>query len=416
MARILSTERSEFINKEMQMYASNKVGQYSKFLNKNPIFVTYYSVNEAGTTTDVGTGAIDSEIGPNSPIKYNRIDEFPIYGLPELKPDVLYDETGYDIELNASDIIVLPNTVIPRSSDYVFVTIPNNDTSFLFRVNGFEHNTVQSKDFYIISLELKRVSVNANTEIEKQVVEGYMCIFENIGTQDKCLVTTDNVEKLETLYAFIDEITGAYKSMFFYNPVGNLAYRDNSDILFYDMYLSKFLTDTQVLYKPNSHDTLISSYDDVVPFNFDLMFNKTLWYTIVTKSTSFLENYIYCYASEFSKKVSPFKLNNEPCYSYKVFVSDTVVDPSSSAITYDFFEEYFPFQLISDIKAKTLTVGSSYVDTLIFNFVTSTVTTIDYDKLRVEIFNPSRKNLLYIPIIIYIIKDMIHSYFSKHEL
>ena len=44
MARIQSVEKSKFINQNIDIYSQNKIGQYSKFLDKNPIFVTYYHI------------------------------------------------------------------------------------------------------------------------------------------------------------------------------------------------------------------------------------------------------------------------------------------------------------------------------------------------------------------------------------
>ena len=58
MARILNVEHAEFTNSVIQTYQKNKVGQYSKYLEKNPIFVTYYHVSQVHSRTDVGTGGV----------------------------------------------------------------------------------------------------------------------------------------------------------------------------------------------------------------------------------------------------------------------------------------------------------------------------------------------------------------------
>jgi len=73
MAHLMNVEKSKYINTQISIYAENKVGQYSKFLNKNPIFVTYYSVNIVMSRTDVGTGGIQQEIGEDSPLRFNKI-------------------------------------------------------------------------------------------------------------------------------------------------------------------------------------------------------------------------------------------------------------------------------------------------------------------------------------------------------
>ena len=145
MAQILSVEKPQYINQVIDIYAKNKVGQYSKFLDKAPIYVTYYHINEAMSRADVGTGNIESELGIRSPIRFNKIKNFPIYNLPELKPDIEYDENGYDIELDCNDLVILPNTIKPRPGDYFIVSLPGMK-EYLFRVTNFRYNTIQSNE------------------------------------------------------------------------------------------------------------------------------------------------------------------------------------------------------------------------------------------------------------------------------
>ena len=76
MAQILNVEKPKYINQIIDTYAKNKVGQYSKFLDKAPIYVTYYHINEALSKADVGTGNIASELGAISPIRFNKIKNY----------------------------------------------------------------------------------------------------------------------------------------------------------------------------------------------------------------------------------------------------------------------------------------------------------------------------------------------------
>ena len=47
MAQILNVEKPQYINQVIDIYAKNKIGQYSKYLEKAPTYVTYYHINEA---------------------------------------------------------------------------------------------------------------------------------------------------------------------------------------------------------------------------------------------------------------------------------------------------------------------------------------------------------------------------------
>ena len=90
MAKIIQNERSPFIEKAAEIQAQNRVGQFSKFLESNPLFVTYYSINRQLSMTD--------------PIRFNEIKEFPIYGINDLIPDIENDEQkGLDLTLDVLD-------------------------------------------------------------------------------------------------------------------------------------------------------------------------------------------------------------------------------------------------------------------------------------------------------------------------
>ena len=148
MGSLIKVEQSSYTNEIIDTYASNKVGQYSKYLNLTPTYVTYLAVNKIHSRADTGTGSVYSEIGYNSPLRFNMIKGLPVYNLPVLTPDVLYDESGMDLQLELSDIVLLPNTVKPSVPDYMVIHLPEGNQA-LFRVNEFRYGTIQSNDFVI---------------------------------------------------------------------------------------------------------------------------------------------------------------------------------------------------------------------------------------------------------------------------
>ena len=194
MAHIFNAEKSQFIQSAIDIYGKNKVGQYSKYLDSQPTFVTYYSVNQAMSRTDIGLGQAYDELGPSSPLRYNKITELPLYKIPTLQPQGNYEDGTYDVDIDLSDVTVLPNTVIPKPYDFFCIALPNSK-KLLFRVNAFRHTTIQSNDFYMLSADLRHSGDNCCDEIEKLVVESYHCVFENIGTQDNCFIKLDDEDE-----------------------------------------------------------------------------------------------------------------------------------------------------------------------------------------------------------------------------
>ena len=54
MAQILNVEKPQYISQMIDIYTKNKIGQYSKFLDKAPLYVTYYHINNAFFAIGIG--------------------------------------------------------------------------------------------------------------------------------------------------------------------------------------------------------------------------------------------------------------------------------------------------------------------------------------------------------------------------
>lgn len=414
MAQLISVEKSKYINQNIDIYSKNKIGQYSKFLNKNPVFVTYYHINKQMSRTDVGTGGIESELGVNSPIRFNKINNFPIYNLPALNPDITFDETGYDIELDLTDITVLPNTIKPNPGDYIVFSFPGIK-DILFRVNNIRYNTIQSNDFYQIDLDIKDIGIDIDeSRISSQIVETYQTIFENIGTQDKCFIQIEDIDKINALVKVLEELKDFYINAFYNKEcnsfvLSNNVYNGNTDNLLYDPYLEFFINNSNIYYENDKESAMVLTQNDILPPNFNYLFSRTLWNAILNHSLDYLSPYIYYYQSLISKRFSPFIIYGYPCNSIKLYLSQTVIDlVTQNPLGVD---PYISKQLIDDIMVGVLT-STDYMDEIIFNYLKNIPMEIDKSKLLNYTYDQSIKVFQYLPIIMYIIMKRYDEYFN----
>lgn len=343
MIKIIDVNKSEFINKTIDIYSSIKFSQYSKYINENPIYVTYLSVNEAMSTTDIGTKNIDNVLGKESPIRYNKINNLPIYNLQGMKPEFEINENyGADINMELNGLVLLPGTVKPNSYDMLIVTYPNAKQA-LFRVGQFEYNSLQSNDFYTFGASLFGYYTNAieETGLAFQIVEEYETIFENIGTQNACFIRSDKVEEINSLVRTIETLKSDYINKF-YNPLLNSFVLFNADMeekkivekehtvqiegtpihtykdieishyilneYLYDIYLENFITNTHIFETGDANQSLCLYPNDVIPANFKYTYQKTLYYAIEQCSMAMCNNYTYFYLKDISGISSPFNI------------------------------------------------------------------------------------------------------------
>lgn len=431
MAQITNIEGSKFFEQNQKIYAQNRIGQFSKFLSKNPIYVTYFVVNEARSTTEVGTGTIHEEIGPKSPLRFNKVINVPVYNIPELKPDVTVDD-GYDVEMDINDITFIPGTIRPKPSDYMLVQL-YGVKPLLFRCTSYRHNTIQSNDFYMADFSLRDIDQEYIQQIESQVVETYNCHFENIGTNAKVLLTTDEEEKLSDLDGIFTTLRDFYVNAFYHRETDSFvqyASADNPFTWFYDVYLAKFLNESELFETPNSSDTLVLSYNDLVPLNFDYQFTRTLWYAVLKGDADYLNPYNYYYRKPIQKRASPFLMYSIPCDGVALQIMDRYIYPQDKipyAHTPDnecgrgpgrpcfgdnrsdgvYLQEYFPSMLTTSIKKGEKDPElTDYLDNLIYTYLVGGADKVDIDKTKLlnYAFNQDLRTYMYMPLILYIIK------------
>ena len=327
MARIQHVEKAQYIESNIGIYAYNKVGQYSKYLDKTPIFVTYYHICKPLSRTDVGTGGIESELGPRSPIRFNKILDFPLYNIPELKPDLVFDETGYDVELDLSDITILPGTIRPSPGDYFILLFPGIK-EYLFRVNEFRYNTIQSNDFYTVSCDIKDIGHDLEKKrMQGQIVDEYQTVFDNIGTEDRCFVKTTDIDYLNSITDLYYKLREYYKNAFYDRDLNTftfpMGYDCSASTLWVDdPYLEKFINDSHIFYDEGSTEALVLTLNAFKPNNFELNYSRTLYDALIKNSLEMLSRYPYAYFLINRDRFTTFALENRKAMVPQLYMTN----------------------------------------------------------------------------------------------
>ena len=78
----------------------------------------FYNINTTKTTLDESTRGNYSELGPNSPIRYNRIKDAILYGITRMDIDLDITDFGLEGTDISGEAYVLPNTFIPYPGDF----------------------------------------------------------------------------------------------------------------------------------------------------------------------------------------------------------------------------------------------------------------------------------------------------------
>lgn len=253
---------AEFINSNVELLSQRQGSMYSVFLESRPTMCTYYHVNKIRSRTDKGLKLPERLNGVMSPIRYNKLLNFPLYGIEQIQLQLEENEEGLNSDYNG-EAIILPNTIHPSVDDYFLINYL--EKKYMFRVVKYEYDTIRSNNYYKIQYTLHALDDAFYHDIERQVVKIFYTQFDNIGTDDKVFLSDDEAKTVNDLKALYDGLATAYlrdyfepsrepyNTLLFYKP--STYYWSDYDAIF-DQNLVHFCNVNLIFYDHNSTDAI----------------------------------------------------------------------------------------------------------------------------------------------------------------
>lgn len=403
---ILKTS-NDIVTNSMQLLDNVLSSNFTAFLQGQgtPVLVTYYNLNDNVSTTDTGTYTVDDVLGEDSPLRYNKIENFPVYGLKEIileieqgEGDVL--DTNFDTEL-----IILPNSIKPTEFDF-FVYTFKNGRNITFRVNNLQLGTIRNNDYYKISVHLKDIdSQDTMNDLNSQTVQTFKTNLDTIGTNDKCLIENTTFDKMDRIKKIINHITGQYVDMFYSKRFNSVILQGGleGEFILYDPFLTQFLINTSVLDNDRDYIVLVN-FDGRNDIRRD--YNSTLFRSIETKNISNLADLRMSPIGFRNVDTNPFSYNGiGNVFTIEIYNND-VEYAGNDYMNYDFIRK------IKNIDPEE-PVEISDIENIIFKYLTSDndiaiINDDDLNTLSNYIFDYSDYSFRIVPIVLFICNWYLH--------
>lgn len=252
-------DEKTLIDNNIFKYEEKLNTQYTRFLDKTPVYVTYFNLITAESTLDLGFSNVESKIGNDSPLRYSEIKNFPVYGIDGIQFTLSEEEAGLDCDYEG-ELIILPGTIIPHQDDYFIIEHKGKD--LLFNIISVEYDTIKSNNFFKVGFSIKYVDKEDTEDLFKQVTDKFTCVVDNIGTEDKCIIRDDEWELIQRLQMIYGELSTKY-IMYFYNKKYNaFIYVDEYGRTVYDRYLNHFIQKHELVYDSETHKCIYLSNED----------------------------------------------------------------------------------------------------------------------------------------------------------
>ena len=261
----------------------------SRFIDTTPSFTTFYHIDVDESTTDEGFLDVAAIIGNNSPIRYNKIENFPLYGIEQMVLELQDTDSGLDSSYEG-EAVILPGTIKPLQNDFFIIPVLKDD--YLFRIIDIQYDSIMNDNYYRISFRLEYIDELKINEIENQKIDDFVCILENIGTDTECIIEKSIFTRINDINKMYHNMVDFYTSMF---------YSEKHNVVLGDAELGRFLYDPLLIEFINKHELFkeaksLTSYVFTEQYNDkkkQFKYNKSIYKMIELRDIKLLDTFNY---------------------------------------------------------------------------------------------------------------------------
>lgn len=260
---------------------------YYKYSDKPPTPVEYFHINKEASTLDDGSRLAFNNVGEDSPLYYNRVENMILYGV-ETPMAIQYtsEEFGMESTPIEGDCIILPNTIEPFPDDQFIITYTQQ--KLIFKVTHVEPDTLENgSNIYKVSY---RSSTSSRTQLLKQVVDNYEFLISNVGTELNPIIKSSTAVYIKHLDESLIKLKMLFKRLFYNKRVQTFTYR-YLEKNFYDPYMIEFIRKHNILDGDGEY-IYIQHQTSLEPM-FPVIYGKTIFNCLEKKDYSHIEGYTH---------------------------------------------------------------------------------------------------------------------------
>lgn len=396
MAMLINEKR--MVDDTLFHYEQRFHSPLSRFIDKTPTFTTYFHIADDASTTSEGFNSIDDYLGDSSPIRYRRIENFPLYGLDQILLQIEDTDQGLDRSYEG-EATLINSTITPCQNDMFM--IPSLKDFYIFKVITVNSDHIMSDNYYRVGFSLQYIDREKATWLNKQTVEKYNCVLENIGTEKKCLIRSDIYDKIGKLEEMYTNMVDIYISVF-YNERYNcfLGELDGPCTLLYDPFQVEFMLRHDLMNQKNRLDVIVPT-EHFADSKRRLKYERSIYRFFERRDLSLISNFKY----------NTFQGVNNPETAFAHYVDNTVfiVDIPQSKYIPECANQIFSDDFVAAVKVNG-PVETRY-GKLLKDYIRNDEMTIDDVPLdlmeELLSLNADIEIFFLVPIMLYIIRTLI---------
>ena len=403
MGNFINTNYNKTIDNLVEGAKSRLNNPFYIYGDRKPTIVTYYNINHNASTIDKGSSTLYDDIGQNSSLRFNKIENFHLYGIEKINVNLDIGEYGLESPIEG-EALILPNTIVPVPGD-MFIINHVIDKPYLFMVTGIGIDTLYTgANFYKISYKLTRTDMDALTSLETvQTIKRFTYKAGNVGTTLTPLIESNQAELIDKIEDNIDTLLNYYMNLFYKNSVQNFIL-EYQHMYLYDPYLIEFMIRNK-LFALSGNNYFHVEQAVYIGDTFALEYDHTIFKDIEIKKSNMRLNSVYPVPVDDPNSLlvdrleSYYKLSNKVMYKdYDNPINWLDMDLLDRVINNELYDEdsnlYYRNLLILYMNNKEFDITDKLMNSI----------------MDIE-FNYTKELFYMIPILVFILK----SYVNKQQ-
>ena len=387
---LVEAEKSKYENPNLQL--NNK---------KMVICDRFYNICNKVNAGGVGFENIASYIGEDSPVKYDKIYDVVMFGLNAQERTKEEDPEKGFVYREIFESVIMGNTFEPYEGS--MFTLMNDNGYYIYQITFAEEILDKDRSAYRIQFEkYTDILQDQFSYIDKQVVEEFKYIYENVGFPDKKVVvpmtaynefvnTANTIKYLQNEY-----IKAFYKKM--YKTI--CCEKDGKDF-YYSPALIEFVSNTNCLYDEGNAINLYFTHETIVEQEFRHTYKDTLYYKASDRGLSSYDK------KDLTYSILPYDLTNIFSFFNKVNGKNVyIIDKDPNTL------KMIDLQGLSSVKDMGLFLGTPEdKDKSAYTIYDNMWSIVDNVEGLIKLFDgyeideSSISDYMLIPFVIYVLKN-----------
>lgn len=293
---LLNVSHSDMTQSVIDLQSDLLKNPFYLFNDKKGLPVDYYNLNISRSTLDSSLKIEQMRYGEDSPLRFNLIHNFYLYGLDRMSMNLENGEFGIASDEITGDAIILPDTITPYVGDNFVINMVKQ--RYLFNITAVNMDTFDNGgNYWKIEYVISRLS---DKELQNLVVDEFNFVSGNVGTNYTPVISKSKYDICKILDDAAVSIKKLFKGLYFNDKVQTYTFiylyricqNNISSDYFFDPYMLEFIIKHKLL--DNSGDKYeFVDHKTTLKADFNIKYSRSIWKVLETREKEELSSCKY---------------------------------------------------------------------------------------------------------------------------